>query len=602
MKSNREGGYVITTRKTGYFMLSAIVAVAAASLAGDPAWGQTPPDAGRLLEETQKSVPPRQVKPKLELAVPQQPAAPAVEAAKVMVQRFSFTMDVPVVSEAELVSLLRDYTGRQVSFTELEQAADKVTRYLKGKGFLLAKAYLPQQDVVNGVVAMTILVGRSEGGSRVEASGRLKPSVVEKIMNRAVREGEPLRLGDLERGILLVNDLPGVSAASSLSAGSAPGTTRITVKANQGPWASGSVNLDNFGNRFTGSERFIGAVSINNPSGYGDQVTLNGVQAGDPVFDTNGGKMYLWKAGWQVPVGYSGLKLGAAYTQLYYRIGEELASTDSSGTAKSWTVNASYPLARSRDCNLYGNLSYENRNLKNLLGGETSSDKRVKVGTAGIQGDATDGLGLGGSSWYGLAISGGDLDLSRVAVDLDIDQQTRKSNGTYWKLSYNGARQQNLGEDFSLFGTVSGQFAGQGLDSSEQLTLGGPTGVRAYPPGEGTGDQGALVNLELRKDFSGSSSLGHLQAVAFYDYGWVEQHQSTWPGWNGGNPGLRNSYSLNGAGAGLNLSRSTRSLQFLLKTFWATTIGTNPGKSASGHDSDGKNLDNRFWVQGVMYF
>ena len=55
-------------------------------------------------------------------------------------------------------------------------------------------------------------------------------TVVQKIMNRAVREGEPLRLRDLERGILLVNDLPGVSAASSLSAGSVVGTCRVEIE------------------------------------------------------------------------------------------------------------------------------------------------------------------------------------------------------------------------------------------------------------------------------------------------------------------------------------------------------------------------------------
>ena len=594
---------MILTKRTDIF-LSAVAVLTAATLISATAWGQSPPDAGRLLEETQKTVPLQPVvKPKEEISVPQGPVVRERNETKIFVKGFTFSMDSPVAAEAELEKVVQGYTSREATFGELEQAADKVAQYLKGKGYLLAKAYLPQQDILDGMIRIAVLVGKNEGGSKAEGSPtRLKESVVERIMNQAVKAGEPVRMADLERGILLVNDLPGVTAATSLSAGSTPGTTRVTVKTNQGPLMTGSATFDNFGNRFTGSERLIGAININNPSGYGDLITLNGVQAGEPVFDTDGGKMYMWKAGWQVPIGYSGLKFGVAYTYLGYRIGEELEPTDSSGTAKTWTLNASYPLVRGREYNLYANISYEHRALLNLLAGSTSSDKRINAGTAGIQGDVTDSLWGGGYSAYGLQLTGGGLDLGNWPVDLDIDQQTRKTNGSYWKLFYNGSRQQNLGEGYSIYGAFSGQFASKGLDSSEQITLGGPTGVRAYPSGEATGDQGALLSAELRKDFAGTTLLGHWQAVAFYDFGWVQQHKNLWDNWNGDDPGIRNSYSINGAGAGLNLSNSTQHLKYLVNAFWAATIGSNPGQSATGHDSDGKNLNNRFWIQGSIYF
>ena len=42
------------------------------------------------------------------------------------------------------------------------------------------------------------------------------------------------------------------------------------------------------------------------------------------------------------------------------------------------------------------------------------------------------------------------------------------------------------------------QFSNKNLDSSEQLSLGGITGVRAYPSGEASGDQGYKLTTELQ--------------------------------------------------------------------------------------------------------
>jgi hemolysin activation/secretion protein len=51
---------------------------------------------------------------------------------------------------------------------------------------------------------------------------------------------------------------------------------------------------------------------------------------------------------------------------------------------------------------------------------------------------------------------------------------------------------------FTLYASFSGQRASKNLDSSEEFFLGGPNGVRAYPQGEGAGDEGWLSRLELR--------------------------------------------------------------------------------------------------------
>ena len=573
--------------------------------AGGAAWGQSPPDAGRLLEEIQKTAPPTvRPKPEVNVPVPKEQGSKEGSEAKVFVKSFSFTLDAPVVPQAELQKLLSGYTNREVTFTELEEAAAKVAHYLRGKGYFLAKAYMPQQEIVGGVVRIVVMVGKADGargGKPVSvemlAHKRLNENVVQGIMGMSVKPGEPLKLDQLERGVMLVNDLPGVTAIANLTPGSTPGTTRVGVQTTEGRLVTGSAAFDTYGNRYTGQGRFIGALNLNDLTGYGDQFTVSGVQAGDPTYDTDGGWMNLWRAGWQVPLGYCGARGGFSYSSLKYRIGEEFRGTDAFGDAQTWSANVAYPLIRGRENNLFTSLVYDYKKLNDKVEGTTVDDKRIHVVTAGLQGSAIDGLLGGGFTAYGLAVAGGNLDLDGFQPFLATDQQTRNTNGAYWKLNANGSRVQNLGDGFSLFVAAQGQYAGENLDTSEQITLGGPTGVRAFPTGEASGDDGALVNVELRADLGGPSWLGQFQASAFYDHGWVRLHANTWDNWNGGQSAIKNSYDIGGGGFGLTLEKSS---QYQIKAFWAAKED-NPGKSAAGLDSDGKNLKSRVWVQASAF-
>ncbi len=159
------------------------------------------------------------------MPVPQEPAMKERKEAKIFVKGFTFSMDFPAVPDSELQQIVKGYTNREVTFGELEEAADKITSYLKEKGYFLAKAYIPQQEIVDGIVRIDVIIGKAEAGKdgkAVEVEGehqRLRESVVQGILGKAVKAGKPLELGKLERGILLVNDLPGVTVSTNLSAG-----------------------------------------------------------------------------------------------------------------------------------------------------------------------------------------------------------------------------------------------------------------------------------------------------------------------------------------------------------------------------------------------
>jgi hemolysin activation/secretion protein len=108
--------------------------------------------------------------------------------------------------------------------------------------------------------------------------------------------------------------------------------------------------------------------------------------------------------------------------------------------------------------------------------------------------------------------------------------------------------------------SLSGQIAGKNLDSSEQFALGGPNGVRAYPQGEGIGDEGYLANLELRHGLT-----NNLQALLFYDVGSTTVNRDVF------GPPSANTRNL--AGAGVGLRATVKQVQLKLSLAWRTTGG-----------------------------
>jgi hemolysin activation/secretion protein len=144
-----------------------------------------------------------------------------------------------------------------------------------------------------------------------------------------------------------------------------------------------------------------------------------------------------------------------------------------------------------------------------------------------------------------------------------------------------------------VYANFTGQSAAKNLDSSEKFALGG-MGVRAYPQGEASGDAGALLNLEARYNIPGFE-FGNLQLVGFYDYGSIKLHKTTWAGWQPiGLPNFPNSYSLSGAGFGLNVYKEN---DFSVRSSVAWKVGSNPGRDALGRDSDSESKSLRFWLQ-----
>jgi hemolysin activation/secretion protein len=527
------------------------------------------------------------------LAPPQAPAAPTRQTGgiPVEVRAFRFTGYEGLATEAELQAAVAGWVGRTLSGAELQDATAAATTLLRQKGFLLARAYLPRQDVSAGTVEIAIVQAKVDGavGIRRGEGSRISETHLQAVADAAVAPGEPLQEQGLERALLLINDLPGVMGRVLLEQGGAPGTTRVSLDVSESNLFSGSVWADNFGSRYTGAIRGNGLLFVNDPTGRGDQFSflLSGAE-----------DMRQGRATYSTPLGTSGLKGSVSGSLLDYSIGKEFAALDLKGDALTLNGWLTYPLVLRRDRGVTASLGYEFKALKDEAAGTDTRDRRLGSGSLGLNGFFRDTLGGGAYTAWSVSLTAGTVDLSRVASDKAQDRAGPEAAGGFTRLNLSLSRLQNLPARFSFSAAYFGQLAAGNLNSSEKLGLGGPYGVRAYPVGEASGDEGHQFNFELRHDLPLGAPAGTLQLVGFFDTGFVRLNKDRWTG-DVNTATRRNAYWLSGAGAGLNYNLGSR---LSVRLSYAWQIGANPGRSVEGHNADGRDASGCFWATGQFRF
>jgi len=455
-----------------------------------------------------------------------------------------------IFSADELEALVSDMVGSERTLAELEAAAGQITAHYRSRGYLVARAYLPAQEIKDGVVRIDVLEGKL-GEQRINNLSRLSDEQVYGYLG-SIRRGEALQVKTADRALLLLNDTPGVgSAKATLQPGASVGTSDLVVELTPAAPYSVKAELDNYGNRYTGETRLGAGIALNSPLRVGDQVSLNAL--------TTDQHLSYVRIAYQLPVGNDGVRLGAAYSSTRYRLGKEFSGLQASGNVRNAGLYAMYPVIRSQVTNLSVIATWERKKLNDSTDVPvTSSEKQLQLTNVGIAGNHQDAWGRGGITSFDLSWTTGKLDMD--AISLAADLSSAKSNGSYTLLNYSIKRLQRLTATNALWLALSRQQASKNLNSSEKLYLGGAQSVRAYPQGEVSGDQGYLVNIELRHDHAFG-----MQGVIFYDFGAVKINKNAYI------VSAENSRLLAGAGIGVNAN--VGGIQVKASLAWRTRGG-----------------------------
>lgn len=542
------------------------------------AQAQVAPDAGSILRQ--------QLPPRNELPSKRPPPLRTEEPARAPLKAASDVQFVlkglritgqTAFSENELLELLLPpLIGKQVGLTDLEDAAARISHHYRSNGYLVARAYLPAQDIRAGVVEIAVLEGRI-GRVVIENESRVRDEVI--AARVANLEGQLVREDKIDSTLRLTYDLTGVGSGSqaALRPGLDVGEADLVLNLTPDPFLSGSIGVDNHGNRFTGGNRLTGHIAIHSPTGSGDKLLLRGTW-GDP-------DLGVYEASYQVPLSATGLQVGVDYSHVNYELGRNFSPLEAKGKADTWLAFAAHPIVLAHDYSAHAQVSYQQSDIQDRIDAtSTVTDKSSRLGTFTLTGDWIDEFGSGGVTAVSLSYGLGELDIESP-VARAIDGATARTQGNFQKWGLTVTRLQRLADRTSLFLFIAGQKASKNLDSSEKLILGGPNGVKAYPVGEAPGDSGYLVSAELRYDVNAGWIPGQAQLLVFADTGKVTVNENPFA------PGPNNR-SLSSIGVGVNLATD---LGFEVRASAAHKLGSERATSDTDEPT-------RAWLQLVKRF
>jgi hemolysin activation/secretion protein len=259
---------------------------------------------------------------------------------------------------------------------------------------------------------------------------------------------------------------------------------------------------------------------------------------------------------------------------LRYTLGGSLAGLEGHGTAGVASLWAKQPLVRSVGVDLYAQLQFDRKALKDDI--DTSAihtHRHLDDWTASLAGDERDALLSGGLTTWSLGLTSGRVGFDDAEAEL-ADAQTADTRGPFIQGNVTFGRLQRLAAKDSLYLTVSWQWANANLDPSQKMIAGGPYTVRSYDMSALSGDGGLQASAEWRRDLP--TWHGQWQAIAFLDAEHLVVNETVWTAGT-------NSASIGGAGLGLNWTGPSL---WSAKASIATRVGPIPalaGATSSVH-------------------
>lgn len=427
-----------------------------------------------------------------------------VTRATIKVVQFS---DSRVFTPEELQKLAAPLLMQAVTIEDIKKVVDGITRcYILGD-YATSKAYLPPQDLSDGVLKIGLFEG-TVGKVTVKDNRWTRTSYIEKRV--APKEGDLLKIGKVEEDIIKFNNNNPVKLRVGLNAGEEPGQTDITLNAEDPFPFHFAVMTDNQGRQTIGTQRVGGMLAADSLFGYRDRMSLGGYLG-------SGNKIGF--ADYNIPVGKYGTRLGASISagnidvvngpMKDFRIG---------GMSRVYTAYATHPLIDKQDFNLSaylaGNIKSSNTEISNF--------KIYDMSTYSITQGLTARKDTERGVWYtGHYLSEG------IYKGMSFDD-------TYMKYEGNMTRLHDFGKGIIGQFRVSGQFSPEdSLPWMEQFQVGGLSTVRGYSEGLLLGRSGYFASAEVITPLPflpkrvGSDRLGYIyprdmiKGAVFMDNGMV---------------------------------------------------------------------------------
>lgn len=390
--------------------------------------------------------------------------------------------DLPAERFAAVVS---GVVGRTLSQDELSQLAGAVADIGRRAGYPFATAVIEPQALEQGILRVTLDLGRIDAVRVVGA----KSAVADRILAHALVTGRAARTRELELGILLVGDIPGLRVKESrFVRQDGFGILLVTIEEDR---ASGYVQIDNRGSDEVGPVRSTALASFRSLAGSGDELAL--IASNTPVQPT---EFAFFRARYSAPVGSAGDVLSASASYGRSNPGGSLKPLNVVGESIDFAAAFSHPLVRSRSHSLWASVEFRGLAISQTVSDRSLRDDRLATLTATVNGTADFANGAFRAEFttvIGLPFDGVTREGNRRSSRFDGD-------GRFVTSAYQIEWTRKLGGPFDLVLASAGQIASRPLLATAEIGAGGPSFGRGYDYAERTGDEGVLGSAEIRAD------------------------------------------------------------------------------------------------------
>ena len=256
-----------------------------------------------------------------------------------------------VLSQEEVNQIIQPIVGKNVFISDIQNVIDQLNNLYAEKGFVTAKAFLPEQTVENGHIYIELIESKV-GNVSVEQNKWTRTKYITDRVEQ--KPGELFDIVELEKDILDFNRYnEGVNLTANLTAGTQPGTTDIQLTAHENiPFHVVGI-MDNAGRYQTGRLRGGAMIYADSLFHNRDRLSLGSYFSGGAISPF---------ADYNFPINKKDGRIGFMYSSTFAKIKwGPLEPLDLKSKSYIYSLYYSQPLVRKPGFELksYAGLNYK---------------------------------------------------------------------------------------------------------------------------------------------------------------------------------------------------------------------------------------------------
>lgn len=386
----------------------------------------------------------------------------------------------------EIGSWIEDWLEKKLTILDIYKICKTIDQRYAERGYFLARAYPPPQEIKGGRLTVRILEGRI-GSIRIEGNKHYGTCFIRRYF--APFCNQPLQYDQFLQALLLLNENTDLSAGVLFEKGKEVGTADLIVRVSDARPIHLYFNENNYGRKLTTNSQLGGRFDWGNFSIDGDTLSVAEV-IGFPMQ-----ALYFTDVVYNAPLNAKGLFMELAYLFSRFQI-EEIRPLKLAGKSDIGTLKFTQAMKRTKSLSIdvFGYFDY--KQIQNYELGKRISFDRLRVLTGGVLFDHYNSAR--GRDYLNFRIAVGIPNFLGGMSAVSSQSSRVGGGGRFVKMNLDYDRIQQIYKEWMLYFHASGQWSPNKLTLPEQIYIGGASSVRGYPLSVALGDSGYYVNLETR--------------------------------------------------------------------------------------------------------